>query len=931
MEKMQKFREEYQRLNKAQKEAVDTIDGPVMVVAGPGTGKTQILALRIGRILKETDIKADGILCLTFTNSAVDAMKNRLKQYIGETAEKVNVFTFHSFGMKVIEEHFKVLDLDVPPKLLDDVDTAFFFDEILQGNDWQYLRPRADNIRYFSDLRSLISLLKRERVASKYFLSEVVKEIEDLQKSDLKKDLKKIEALERSQEVVNFFDLYEKIKKEKNVFDYDDVLENLVKIIELSPDALSDIREKYLYILVDEHQDSNAVQNEFLKLVWGPLENPDIFVVGDDRQLIYGFGGASVDHFQGFRKTFKNAKLVALTDNYRSTQVILDVSHALLESILTSEKLLSRNKEHHPIRLFRARSERDEILACAQDMRKKEGLNPSNCAILVPKNKQVRAALEILHGAGFPVSLLDALNLFDQEETQVFLRVLRIISNPDDPVSFALSFFDKLSGVPPLEAHKYIAEENTSEAVERWMEKLSRWKKDAQKNDLTGAIQIVGSKLFSGGEKNAGRLVSGQEILNTILLLAQKELEKNPDLTLAQFASFLARLESYGEHVPLAMEEREGVKVLTLHSSKGLEFDYVWIAHMDERSLNSGKKRGFVLPKKIAEKIEERDIDAVKRKLYVAITRAKRFCTLSYALYSGRGSEREVAKVIADLPEEILEKHEVKNAEVKMETKPNDNLMELTKLVEKKYKDRYVSVSLLNNFFECPWKWYFRSLLKLPEVKSESLEFGNAIHSAIDQILKSKKILTEKEIEKITGNNKEVFKIIAKWVKNRLPEISAKRENEKSISVHVKKFPHLSIYGKLDLVEELNEENVRVTDFKTGHSRTKTEIEKINDEGRMSDYLRQLVMYSFLLAQSRKKKINVPESRLEFLEAKNEKEKFYDTKITEEQINLLIQDIKDYDNLIKNGEWINRPCNYNSYGKGNECEYCQMAEIYKLG
>src|SRR3989344_8014899 len=157
------FEEEYRKLNPAQKEAVDTIDGPVMVVAGPGTGKTQILTLRIGNILLKTDIKADGILCLAFTNAAVEAMKERLKRYIGEASAQVNIFTFHSFGMKVIEEHFKFLGLKERPRLLQDTDTAIFFDQILNAHRWQYLRPRADTARYFQDLKSLISLLKRER------------------------------------------------------------------------------------------------------------------------------------------------------------------------------------------------------------------------------------------------------------------------------------------------------------------------------------------------------------------------------------------------------------------------------------------------------------------------------------------------------------------------------------------------------------------------------------------------------------------------------------------------------------------------------------------------------------------------------------------------------------------------------------------------
>ena len=301
------YKSEYKKLNRAQKEAVDTIDGPVMVVAGPGTGKTQVLALRIANILEKTDIKGDGILCLTFTNSGVDAMRERLRRYIGEAAEAVNIFTFHSFGMKIIGENFSVLGLKEAPKLLEDTERAIFFDQILNENDWEYLRPRGNSMRYFQDLKSVISLLKRERITAEDFEVAIKKEIKFLEqdegsrstrgesKGELKKEiLKEIEGLERSLEIVKFISLYEEAKKEKNLLDYDDVLESLVRIVEESNDVASTVRERYLYILIDEHQDSSRVQNEFLMKVWGSVERPDIFVVGDDRQLIYGFSGASI-------------------------------------------------------------------------------------------------------------------------------------------------------------------------------------------------------------------------------------------------------------------------------------------------------------------------------------------------------------------------------------------------------------------------------------------------------------------------------------------------------------------------------------------------------------------------------------------------------------------------------------------------------------
>ena len=467
------FREEYKKLNQAQGEAVEAIDGPVMVVAGPGTGKTQILALRIGNILLKTDTKADGILCLTFTKASVGAMKERLRKYIGSTGLKVNIFTFHGFGLEIIREYHHLLDLDTAPKLMDDDDLVILYDRILQENEWKYLRPRADSARYFGDLKSLISVLKRERISPEQLLQEIEKDIKN-QKNDpenissrgenkgrIKKEiLKKIESFERTKELVKFFQLYEKIKKEKDNFllDYDDILEYMVKIVENNEEAKNEIREKYLYILVDEHQDSSGVQNEFLQKVWGDIEKPNIFVVGDDRQLIYGFGGASLAYFEGFKHVFGQAKLITLLDNYRSTQVILDSAQALLQSSLSLGKLVSHRLDSFPMRLIEADYPRDEIIACALDIKEKiktkTGMN--NCAILVPKNKQVRSAMAVLRDLNLPVSSSGALDLFEAKEAQSFWRILKIINNPADREAFALSFFDKLSGLESLPAHKFI-------------------------------------------------------------------------------------------------------------------------------------------------------------------------------------------------------------------------------------------------------------------------------------------------------------------------------------------------------------------------------------------------------------------------------------------------------------------------------------------
>lgn len=988
------FETEYTKLNPAQKDAVDSIDGPVMVVAGPGTGKTQILALRIGNILNKTDIKADGILCLTFTNSGVKAMKERLRSYIGGEAGKVHVSTFHSFGMNIIEKYFGALGLDEMPTLMDEKDSIMISDSILQDNTWEYLKPRSDNSRYFNDLKSLISFLKRERIKPADFERLLQDEIRNIKndpesistrgesKGKLKKEIeKKIEGLERTLEAMRFYEFYEQVKSEKNFLDYDDVLENLVKIVEESEDAAAFIRENYQYILIDEHQDSSGVQNEFLQKVWGEVENPNIFVVGDDRQLIYGFGGASLEYFENFKHAFGKAKLIMLVENYRSTQGILDSAHELLQSSISKEKLKSNSRENHPLNLVEANYERDEIILAGLEIEKKikEGVDENDIAILLPKNRHVRSAMTVLHDMGISVATGEKVNFFDSPVAISFIRVLNILVTPADGSMLAESFFDPLTNIKPIEAHKFVRDNNMREfsfldamaeetqtlfkeenSVKNWIAKLKGWFALTNENSVYPFIQKVAGEFLLDTAKSHEDLVSRIEVVRTILHLVLAQVERNPKLTLKEFLNFIKRLEEYGQNIPLAsFDASSGVKVLTLHGSKGLEFDFVWIAHMDEKSLAGVRKGGFTIPESLSEKMEERDEEVIKRELYVAITRAKRFCTISYATHSYTGGDRTLSDVVANLEnnfikqtadetEKIILEYDPKAyTESKATNKENMSLEELKKLVAKDYEDRKVSVSLLNNFFECPWKWYFRNLLQLPEPKAESLEFGNIVHGAIDTILKlNTDTVNEEEIKSIIkklvlksgfGDDRkqkelehDAFKIVSVWVEERLPKIEKDRENEKSISVSDDRFPYLNIYGKIDLVEITGKDSVRVTDFKTGTPRKKSEIEKVDEEGRVSDYMRQLSMYSYLLGENSKWKKNVTESQLEFVQAKNEKEMFYGTYIDKEHIDLLIRDITDYDNLLKNGNWVDRPCNFKSYGKQNtECEYCKMARIYE--
>lgn len=987
------FEEEYKKLNKEQRDAVDSIDGPVMVIAGPGTGKTQVLSLRIGNILKKTDIGGSGILCLTFTRSGVTAMKKRLERYIGAEANNVKISTFHSYAISLIEKHHLNLGFINIPKLLDEREAVFLVDRLLYSREWRHLRPRSNPATYFSDIKSLISLLKRERMSPEDFKIEIEKEIKSLEsdpesissrgatKGELKKEItKKIEALERTMEVVEFYEAYEEEKRKQLLMDYDDVLEFAVELALGSEDVRADIREESQYILVDEHQDSSGIQNNFLKAVWGETEKPNIFVVGDDRQLIYGFGGASLSYFEEFKTAFGKAKLITLVENYRSTAPILSLADTLLSSDLTKEKLKSNRSDSHDIYLSEYSYPRDEIIASGIYFKKliDQGINPRECAILVPKNYHVRSAMNVLRSAGVPVSGGESQSFFSSRAVASFRKVLKVISNPNDVVSLSNTLLDSISGVPAIEAHKFLRDKNLNNLsvedlvrygegqglfegqneISVWGKKLVSFIDESSKVGLLQILSFTGNELLIKNAQSHEKLLENAEALRTFFHLAEMKVQNNPHETIEEFLSYIGRLESYNMHIPLAtFGESKGVSVMTLHKSKGLEFEAVWIAHMNEETLMAEKKGGFTLPEILKQKIEEKSLAVAKREVYVAITRAKKFCKISYARGDVKGAELSLAQVIRELPgahfvsktadeteEELLSygpEVYVKNFEIP----EGEDFEKMKTLVADEYDETRVSVSLLNNFFECPWKWYFRNFLKLPEIKSDSLALGSAVHSAIELVLKSEKIPTEKMIREcieesfekegvsdtrtLNKMTKDAVEIVSSWIKRSFKELAPNRESERSVSFKDPRFPHLNLFGKIDLTERFPGGEVAVTDFKTGTSKTSGVIEKLDDENRLSSFMRQLAMYSYLVQGSDKKEVVL--SKLYFLESKEgDKNMIYATKIGEEQIDLLVRDITDYDKLLKSGEWTDRPCNAKQYSGGDECEYCKLAkEIYK--
>src|ERR1700733_5339910 len=346
----QHFQEEYQKLNGQQRLAVDTTEGPVMVIAGPGTGKTQILAARIGKILLETDVYPANILCLTYTDAGTIAMRRRLLSFIGVDAYKIHIHTFHSFCNDIIQENLSLFEkTELDP--ISDLERIQLFKTLIDGfpKDHPLKRYRGDVYYEMSNLQHLFSTLKREgwtpafinQKIDEYLASLPAREeyvakraTREFKKGEVRTDkiAEETERMGRLRAAVGEFDKYQQLMRRKNRYDFDDMILWVIKAFEEHKSLLSTYQERYQYILVDEYQDTSGTQNRLISLLIGFWDRPNVFVVGDDDQSIYRFQGANVENMLDFAHQYeKDLLTVVLTHNYRSTQPILDISRTLID------------------------------------------------------------------------------------------------------------------------------------------------------------------------------------------------------------------------------------------------------------------------------------------------------------------------------------------------------------------------------------------------------------------------------------------------------------------------------------------------------------------------------------------------------------------------------------------------------------------------
>ncbi|MBM2817759.1 MAG: UvrD/REP helicase, helicase / ATP-dependent helicase PcrA [Parcubacteria group bacterium] len=1003
--KTSKFEELYKKLNPRQKEAVDAIEGPVMVIAGPGTGKTSILTLRIANILAKTDTTPDSILALTFTESGVHSMRQKLADIIGSAAYKVSINTFHGFANEMIKNYPEEFPRIIGSNNATDIDQIKILEEIISSAKLQKLKPYGDTFYHIRPIISEIRNLKRENVGPEN-LAEIIKEqeknfsnIEDLYhksgkySGEMKGKYKDIEkSIEKNKELLIIYKKYEKSLMEKRLYDYEDMILEAIKSLTRDKGILLELQEKYQYILADEHQDANSAQNKMLELISGFHENPNLFVVGDEKQAIFRFQGASLDNFLYFKNIYPEALIVRLDDNYRSTQTILDASHSLIgKNFLKDESLrvkLKANAGHKNIALslYPFSKFRYEMDFLADDIQKKiqDGVNPNEIAVLHRENKDASNISRPLAKAGIPFAIESDENLFSDEEILKLLIIARSLNdlNNDEFLARVLCFdFLNIDYLDVLKILRYNASKKSrlidvlrsaaklkeagaeqSEKIILIFNNLLKWSRLSQnKNILDFFETVIRDSGFLNHLLSLRNSAEKLARLDTLFEEIKKLAQNHKDYRLSDFVNYLDILDNHGISIKSHSKKagNKGVRIMTAHKSKGLEYEYVYIVGAtDGHWGNKREIRNFKIPMSGESVPAGAHIDDERRLFYVAMTRAKKEAAITYSLEGENGEKLLPSQFIGEIDGSYLNVADTKDMEEKYSRQKESAFSEAKsagadikdkEYLKKIFFEQGLSVTAINNYIDCPWNYFFNNLIRLPKSQSKHQMYGTAVHAALRHFFdkyKNEEDMSRKEFlilfknylmkqplsdidfeeslekgEKSLGGYYDFYK--GKWKRSIINEF-----NIGGVFLPINKLEDgedsILLKGKLDKLEIDEDGNVNVVDYKTSKPKSRNEIEGKTKNSK-GDYKRQLVFYKLLLDNYEKGKYKMTTGEIDFTEpddaGKYHKEKI---NISDEDTQTLAEDIKKIVKEIATFSFWDKKCD------DRKCEYCQLRGMMGL-
>ncbi len=1025
----QKFQEALAGLNPEQLAAVNKMDGPVLVIAGPGTGKTQILAARIGKILTDTDALPGEILCLTYTDAGAVAMRKRLFEFIGPDAYRIHIYTFHAFCNEVIQENLEYFGkLNLEP--LSDLESAMLFRELVDDFPNDHLLKRFTGDVYYDvpRLKNLFSTMKRENWNEQFIEKAINEYLEDLpnreefiyKRANAAKGIaigdpkqKDIDAahdmMKKLLAAVVEYQRYDAKMKARGRYDYDDMIIWVLKAFRENEEILRKYQERYHYILVDEFQDTSGSQNELLKFLLNYWETPNVFVVGDDDQSIFKFQGANMKNILDFATDYVSTlSTVVLKHNYRSNQHILDISKALINNNnerLTKQLQLDKSLQSSHSRfnelvvkpVIREYENPDqEMVDVAISIKHlvDSCTPPSEIAVIYRNHNQVEALIQFLDAQKIAVNTRRKIDVLTIPFGEKIINILRYLAMElDSPYSgdellFEILHYDFFS-IPPIEIAKAsiaVSKENfvtsannvPKTSLRRYIHEIRMPAQtglfDAAPNVemkyllnnidllLTDALSVTLQQLFQQviGKMGILRYIMQQadkgtymQVLTNFFDFLKDESRKSPEIKLNDLIATIDLMKKNSIRLDLnqVIYSDNGVNFFTAHGSKGQEFEHVFFIGCDKKTWDSkGRNNGFSYPdtltqasnNEIAQKEESR------RLFYVALTRAKQCLMISYANKDKKGKEQESSQFIGEILAEtdmVVEHPKVTEAAM-MEfyaTQFSEADKPKVELIDHGYINQLLqnytlSVTHLSNYLDCPLRFYFQCLIRVPSGKSPSATFGQAVHWALNKAFRWLKDdddnfpSTEqfmKEFKWYMYRNRDSFtkeefklrvdygdKILPPYYEQNVTQWNKVAVTERGIkNIEIEGVP---IKGNLDKIE-FDGKLATIVDYKTGKLKNAKDklLRPTNDKPDGGDYWRQAVFYKILIDNDRSNDWEVVSTVFDFVEPVEDKYPREKIVITPEDIEIVTGQITTvYQKILAHD--FNTGC-----GK-KECDWCHF-------
>lgn len=761
-------------VNDEQKKAITFGDGPLLIVAGAGTGKTTVITRRLAWLILSGQAKTDEVLALTFSDKAAGEMEERVDQLLPYGYVDLWISTFHSFGERLLKNHALEIGLPNDFKLLDQTQQWLLVRQNLNKFNLDYYRPLGNPAKFIHALLRHFSRAKDEEVYPEQYLEYA----EKLKLDSDSADELKTQEIKRTEEVANAYHVYQQLLLANNFLDFGDLINYTLRLLRQRPHLLEKYRQQFKYILVDEFQDTNWAQYQLIKMLVAPKNN--LTAVADDDQSIYKFRGACISNILEFKKDYPNSKEVVLVKNYRSGQEILDLSYKFirlnnpnrLECMLANidKKLIACEKPPAVISHLHFDTEAEEAEGIVKKIielkENDQQLSWNDFAILVRANSQADIFVQALLRHGLPYYFLASRGLFSKPIILDLVCYLNVLNNFHDSPSFyrvlslpfgqvpaedvveILHYCDKKSltlyqGL--VQAVALPLKSGTVKKIDQLLGQIRRHSQLAREKKVTEVIfafltdlQFEGVnylKYLDAKDDQTGR--ESLEFLNTFFKQARKFEKETADPSIRNFLNFHALALEAGDEGSLNPDLESGpeaVKVMTVHAAKGLEFKHVFVVNLvDRRFPAMDKAEAIELPDRLVkENIPEGDVhlQEERRLFYVAMTRAKQGLWLTSAEDYGGSRKKKLSRFLleAGLVDSVEAKERKKPTGLVIFSRPQKIKEKMTPTLPAKF-----SFTQLRVFDICPWQYRYSHVLKIPVAGRYTFSFGKTIHLTLQK------------------------------------------------------------------------------------------------------------------------------------------------------------------------------------------------------